>query len=217
LKDRENVVSLNIPVKGESGDPSFSYRKLIASALRNTIEKVVTAPFSILGSLLPGDQEIQRDFVGFKEGRKDLTPQTRGMLDKLATILEARPGLALDLTPSYHPGEDPGALQERLYEEAVTSRMKKEGLSRKAAIEELHDELPGKQKAKGWFPSFNAQKKALRESFTCDEERLEQLAKARAETVRKHLVETHGIDSSRIRISKVERGKHRVDLGVETR
>jgi hypothetical protein len=54
LKDRNGVIDLDIPVNGTLDDPKFRLGPIIWKVFLNILEKAVTAPFALLGSLFGG-------------------------------------------------------------------------------------------------------------------------------------------------------------------
>ena len=52
LKDRNGVIDLNLPVSGSLDDPSFRLAPIIWKVFVNILEKAVTAPFALLGTLV---------------------------------------------------------------------------------------------------------------------------------------------------------------------
>ncbi len=66
LKDRHGVIDLDIPVSGTLDDPSFRLGPIIWKVFVNILEKAVTAPFALLGSLFGGGPDLQ--FIDFEPG-----------------------------------------------------------------------------------------------------------------------------------------------------
>ncbi len=54
LKDRNGVIDLDVPVTGTLDDPKFRLGPIIWKVFVNILEKAVTAPFALLGSLFGG-------------------------------------------------------------------------------------------------------------------------------------------------------------------
>ena len=82
LKDRNGVIDLNLPVTGSLDDPKFKLGPIIWKVFVNILEKAVTAPFALLGSLFGGGPDLQFvDFrarhrpVGSGRGRKSPKPR----------------------------------------------------------------------------------------------------------------------------------------------
>ena len=54
LTDRQGVINVNLPIKGSLDDPQFSVGGIILKIILNVIERAVTSPFALIGSLLGG-------------------------------------------------------------------------------------------------------------------------------------------------------------------
>ncbi len=72
LKDRNGVIDLNLPVTGSLDDPKFRLAPIIWKVFVNILEKAVTAPFALLGSLFGGGPDMQ--FIDFQPGVSALGP-----------------------------------------------------------------------------------------------------------------------------------------------
>ncbi|QIZ77619.1 DUF748 domain-containing protein [Ferrimonas lipolytica] len=117
MQDSNGVIDLELDISGEVDDPSFAVGPLVMKALTNVITKAVTAPFSLLGSLLEGDPPAQ--FVQFAAGEIEVTEQAQADLKRLSKALEQRPGLNLALLGSISPNADKRALAERRLSEQL--------------------------------------------------------------------------------------------------
>ena len=73
LKDRHGVISIDLPVSGSVDDPKFRLAPLIGRALLDLMAKAVTAPFSWLGSLIGGGEQLA--YIEFAAGSAQL-PET---------------------------------------------------------------------------------------------------------------------------------------------
>jgi hypothetical protein len=108
LKDRNGRIDLTVPLSGSLSDPQFNIGKVITDAFANVFTKVITSPFSVLGSLVGGngkDQE-QLDRVQFAPGEATLSPQLVEHIAKIENILYERPALTLELLGTADPARD---------------------------------------------------------------------------------------------------------------
>jgi len=96
LKDRNGVIDINLPIGGSLDDPQFSVGAVIVKVVVNLITKAVTAPFALLGSLFGGGDELS--FIEYAPGSVDAAPAGQSRLQALATALQERPGLKLEIT-----------------------------------------------------------------------------------------------------------------------
>ena len=99
LKDRQGKMELPpLKLSGDLEDPSISISGIVMKALDNIIVKIATSPFSILGGLGGGSGDEDLSTVLFAVGQTDLNANLQSQLDKMAKILEERPGLKVDLS-----------------------------------------------------------------------------------------------------------------------
>ena len=66
LKDRKGEIKLDLPVTGSLDDPKFSVWGVILKILINLISKAATSPFSLLGAVFGGGEELS--YVEFDYG-----------------------------------------------------------------------------------------------------------------------------------------------------
>ena len=66
LKDRNGVISLDLPVSGSIDDPTFKIGPIIWKLVVGLITKIVTAPFALLGSLFGGGEQLA--YIDFPAG-----------------------------------------------------------------------------------------------------------------------------------------------------
>ncbi|GAB5414922.1 MAG: hypothetical protein Cons2KO_25250 [Congregibacter sp.] len=109
LTDSRGVIDLSVPVSGNVDDPSFSLGPIIGLAIKNIIVKAVTAPFSLLASLVGSDEDLEQ--VVYPVGRSELDADARKRLDTLAAALKERPRLSVRILGSVDPESDRQALQ----------------------------------------------------------------------------------------------------------
>ena len=92
LKDRNGVIDVDLPVSGSLNDPEFSVGGLVLKLILNLLGKALTAPFS----LFSGAEATDLGQAQFAPGSR--VPAAPAQLDKVAQMLEERPGLSLTLT-----------------------------------------------------------------------------------------------------------------------
>jgi hypothetical protein len=95
LKDRDGVIDLNLPVTGSLDDPKFKLAPIIWKVFVNILEKAVTAPFALLGSLFGGGPDLQ--FVDFRPGDDKLDPVGVEKTQSIVKALDARPQLKIEI------------------------------------------------------------------------------------------------------------------------
>lgn len=91
LKDRNGVIDINLPIGGSLNDPEFSVGGIIFKVFVNLIQKAVTAPFSLLASIVGDTEELS--WVAFDPGSYTLSESGQRKLETLARALEDRSGV----------------------------------------------------------------------------------------------------------------------------
>jgi hypothetical protein len=97
LKDRNGVIEIDVPVSGNLNDPSFSFGRVIGRAFVNILTKLITSPFSMLGGLVSGGDDVDLSMVAFSAGEVELDQDAPAKLDLLAKALTERPNLKLEI------------------------------------------------------------------------------------------------------------------------
>ena len=131
LKDRNGVIDLNIPVTGSLDDPQFKLAPIIWKVFVNVLEKAVTAPFALLGSLFGGAPDIQ--YIDFQPGISTLDGAASDKLKTVTTALIERPQLKIDVPIGVVPELDGPALVEAAFRTEVNAAQTSKGSPKKAA------------------------------------------------------------------------------------
>lgn len=100
LKDRHGVIDLNLPVGGSLDDPQFSVGGIVLKVIVNVLTKAVTAPFSLLASLV-GGSDVELSHVMFDPGQAVIGPAQTKVLETMVKALNERPALKLEITGKY--------------------------------------------------------------------------------------------------------------------
>ncbi|MFO7714062.1 DUF748 domain-containing protein [Desulfosarcina sp.] len=134
LKNREGNIELDLPVSGSLDDPEFKIGKVILTALKNLIVKIITSPFAALGALAGGGGE-ELSHIDFAAGDSRISPDNREKIDKLAKILFERPALKLDVQGTASLEGDGEALQAVVLENRLkTKKLQQMMKSGKSAV-----------------------------------------------------------------------------------
>jgi hypothetical protein len=121
LKDRNGQILLDVPVEGSLDDPRFRVGKVVWNTVLNILAKAATSPFSLLGALVGGGEELSyQDFV---PGSAGLSPDSQKKLDSLVKALYERPGLQLEIAGSIDPVADRDALRRASLEKQIRTRI----------------------------------------------------------------------------------------------
>ena len=114
LKDRDGVIDLNLPINGSLDDPKFKLAPIIWKVFVNILEKAVTAPFALLGSLFGGGPDLQ--FVDFQPGAAELDPVAVEKAQGIVKALDARPQLKIEIPIAFVGTLDRPNLVEAKYQ-----------------------------------------------------------------------------------------------------
>jgi uncharacterized protein involved in outer membrane biogenesis len=125
LKDRNGVIDVNLPISGSLDDPQFSVGGIILKLILNIITKAVTAPFALLGSLFGGGGE-ELSFIEFDYGRAMITSAAETKIKTLATAMNNRPALKLEISARVDPVNDLEGLKKASIERKVKAQKFKE-------------------------------------------------------------------------------------------
>jgi hypothetical protein len=110
LKDRNGVIDLDIPVSGTLDDPKFRLGPIIWKVFVNILEKAVTAPFALLGSLFGGGPDLQ--FIDFQPGAAELGTAAADKGRAMVKALTERPQLKIEVPIAWVGDLDRPALVE---------------------------------------------------------------------------------------------------------
>jgi hypothetical protein len=227
LKDRNGVIDLNFPVAGTLDDPTFKLGPIIWKVIVNIIEKAVTAPFALLGSLFGGGPDIQ--FIDFKPGTGTIDPTQADKVKAIVKALKERPQLKLEVPIGVVPSLDQPALADARFNGKVGEVAAQSEARRKAAIggaAPRFDDLDpgakldlltklysremgsapkypdtlneGKQKSEVVPTKIEFLTAALREHWTVGPEELKALGEQRALALQQSLLTDTGVEPERI-------------------
>lgn len=141
LKDRNGIIDLDLPIRGNLDDPEFSYGHIIIQALLNIITKAVTSPFALIGGLVGADSETL-SFVEFEFGGADLRTEETDKLDILAKALFERPMLRLEVKGAADTHHDRFALADvKLLNQLKRTKLEESGEQAKKDVGAL-EEIP---------------------------------------------------------------------------
>jgi len=207
LKDRHGVIDLDLPVNGSLDDPGFRVGPIVWQVLKNTLEKIVAAPFKLLGSLFGGGEELA--FVDFAPGSAAPTRQESDKLGKLKLAMAERPQLKLDIPLHVIAATDTGAVAHATLEQAMVPLINAK-TDRLAALATVYAKEFGKPPA---YPDATDKKvgaaisrtrylaEALLEKFVPTSAQLDELARQRGAAVRDLLLSGGEIAPDRVFLS----------------
>ena len=226
LKDRKGRIEIDLPIRGDLGDPDFKYGKVVLSTLLNLLTKIVASPFTLMGKLIPGGgdgEELQ--FIEFQPGSAAVVSEETKKIEALAKALEERPGLRLDITGTADPTRDRDAIRvNKLNEELRTMRQRERGKAaakdeplsiddEQRLVTELYEQRRNQlaasappQPAGAPLKPLTVQemKQQLTASLPVNETDLRTLARQRAEQVRDQLIEVGKLAEERVFLQEID-------------
>ena len=131
LKDRNGVITLDLPVSGSIDDPTFKIGPIIWKLVVGLITKIVTAPFALLGSLFGGGPQLA--YIDFPAGSAVLADSEAKKLPQLAKALVERPQVKLDIPLHTISATDDEALERASLEQALAAAANPAGGKHKPA------------------------------------------------------------------------------------
>ncbi|MGI9211779.1 MAG: DUF748 domain-containing protein [Methylococcaceae bacterium] len=227
LEDSDGKIDISLPVRGRLDDPQFSIRNLLGVALTQTVTKLVSSPFSVLGKLTAWHNHEELAWIGFEAGDNQLSEPSRTKLNAVADILKQRPGINLDIKSQANWNQDRRVLAEQAFKEYLDNRYRMERKPRRP--EDKPDESEYNRLVTVFFlenypvspetrsladtpnailDKTNLQKaiKRILDDWPVDEPDLRQLAMRRSESIRRYLAESSGIPDARIFLLDVQVG-----------
>ena len=118
LKDKDDKILIEMPVKGNIDTPEFNYMKVVWKTLGNLLVKVATSPARALGSAL-GINSDDLEFMEVSPDQHGLTSEQYHKLSDLSTIAlsDSRVTITLTLQMPATDGEDGDKRSEWLNEQ----------------------------------------------------------------------------------------------------
>ncbi|ACN15836.1 conserved hypothetical protein [Desulforapulum autotrophicum HRM2] len=217
LKNREGKINLDVPVAGALDDPKFRIGPIVLNTLKNLIIKVVTSPFSIIGSMFGGGEEL--GYVDFDHGESALTQGNHDKLNKLAEILKEKPSIRFEIKGVYDTLRDAEVLRVKQFEDAIKA-VKLKNLTDSGTAPRTVDQVAIDQQdmdsyisttyEQAQFPKprdeagnekeldLNEKKKLLMTNIDVKKDDLRLLAMTRSEKIKGYLISTGKVEKERI-------------------
>ena len=117
LKNRRGEIDIHLPLKGSINDPDFNLGDIIFQAVINLITKAITSPFSLLGSVMEGSEELSE--IPFTPGLATIDESSVQRLQALADVLKDRPSLQLEISGHYDPVNDHEGLKHAILQNTI--------------------------------------------------------------------------------------------------
>lgn len=220
LKDTKGNIDLSLPVSGNLDNPEFSVMPIVWQTLRNLLLRATQAPFKFIAGLVSGDdQDLSQ--ISFAPGQTALDSSAQGTLDTLATALQERPALTLEIEGLSTIQEDgPPLAAARLEEEyqqllyqslqrsgakvpANPSELTVEDDDKPALLEGIYRSRLKRQPPPEWAELDSDERaplmqQAVLDNWSSNALMLRRLAQARAAEIKAYLVERGGLDAQRL-------------------
>lgn len=88
LRDKDDKILIDLPIKGDINNPEFSYMKLVWKTLGNLLVKVAASPVRALGNVL-GFGNDNLDFITIDPHQHGLSSENYHTLGDLATVAKS--------------------------------------------------------------------------------------------------------------------------------
>ncbi len=224
LEERDGVIDIDMPVKGNVDKPDFKYGTLIFETFRNLLWKAGTSPFSFLGSMMGIDGDTLT-YGKFEAGEDNILPPERKKLNKIAKMMIKKPKISLGIAGRYDEELDTKALK---VEKLISLVVKKSGVKNRnehksamtdEMLEDIYEELRDDDK-------LDKMQEALEKKYKGEElerayhqalieeaiavqvvsvEELNNLAQSRSDVIRNYLISEKKIELSRINLLPIEK------------
>jgi len=139
LKDRNGVIDVNLPISGSLDSPEFSVGGIILRIIINIITRAVTSPFALLGAAFGGGSGGELSYIEFDYGRSNLAQSAEAKIKSLATAMNNRPALKLDISGRVDPVNDLEGLKQTSVERKVKAQKMKELVRQGTAPKSVDD------------------------------------------------------------------------------
>ncbi|UTA46473.1 DUF748 domain-containing protein [Simiduia sp. 21SJ11W-1] len=205
LTDEQGVADLSVPVKGTTDDPNFSLAEVIWSALRNSIMKLVTAPFNLLASLVGSEEDLGE--ISFAPLSSELSPAAKAKLHTLSKALELRPQLQLEISGDINHRLESNALkQQQLNEHLLAAGLTQADIDKHTAQWRRAAYARLKLSPSGTEPDAPALQAQLLAQIPEPTAALQALKQARALNTKQYLVQALAMDPTQL-FTKSDAGK----------
>jgi outer membrane protein OmpA-like peptidoglycan-associated protein len=227
LKDSNGKIKIDVPISGDLDNPRFNIGAIVTDALFNTISKVISSPFALLGTLA-GASHTDLSTIEFKPGSAALDANQQLKLAQIAAALQNRRQLSLEIKGVTQQEQDwPAISDDALYDQLKIRRAAQINKEATRKIRAEYVELSNADYRQGLadlfiekFPSlaekplfgtprlkntaggdfYDIAKQKLQEIIQPEQERLKELANDRAQAIANAIVQKGGIAQERVYI-----------------
>ncbi len=207
LRDPRGDIHLAIPVVLDESGARTGIAAIVAGALRQALVGALSSPLKLVGAVLPGGGAADASLapLATPAGLAVLTPDAEARLELLAELLASRPALGLRLAGRAGPADRPLVAEQILVERAVAGEAwpELEGagfLARRRVVQALA--ARGRGESVELSPDDQALLTRYVAAVQVPPERMQSLARRRAEAVRDALASGHGVDAARLALAE---------------
>lgn len=128
LRDKDDKILIDLPIKGNVDSPEFNYMKLVWKTLGNLLVKVATSPVRALGNAL-GMNSSNLDFIAVDPDQRGLTSEQYHLLADLATIAKSDSLVVITLEQRMPaPANDSVAFRYTMWNNIIQRYMQEQGV-----------------------------------------------------------------------------------------
>lgn len=129
LRDKDDKILIDMPIKGNVDSPEFNYMKLVWKTLGNLLVKVATSPVRALGNVL-GMNSSNLDFIAIEPDQRGFTSEQYHLLSDLATIAKSDSLVIITLEQRMPaPANDSAAFRYTMWNNIIQRYMQEQGVN----------------------------------------------------------------------------------------
>lgn len=129
LRDKDDKILIDMPIKGNVDSPEFNYMKLVWKTLGNLLVKVATSPVRALGNAL-GMNSSSLDFIAIEPDQRGFTSEQYHLLSDLATIAKSDSLVIITLEQRMPtPANDSAAFRYTMWNNIIQRYMQEQGVN----------------------------------------------------------------------------------------
>ena len=129
LRDKDDKILIDLPIKGNVDSPEFNYMKLVWKTLGNLLVKVATSPVRALGNAL-GMNSSNLDFIAIEPDQRGFTSEQYHLLSDLATIAKSDSLVIITLEQRMPtPANDSAAFRYTMWNNIIQRYMQEQGVN----------------------------------------------------------------------------------------
>ena len=196
LTDPHGTIELSVPVRGNTADPSFSFRSSFLDTFQNLLLRTAVSPFSVFNALIPKRNALDLDHISFGFGEAKLSEKSADQVAEIAQAVKLRPWLAIAIQGQADAKTDLDTLVVRQKQQTMTRELQQERQISRHLSSEYGNEVIDLQNLKDANRPLQEQ---TNQSRPPGERELVALAKERAQEVYQTLLQ-QGVATRQLRL-----------------